>query len=85
MKRVCIIGSGVAGMTCGIHLQKSGFQTVIYESGMTPGGLCTGWSRGGYSFNGCMHWLLGAEKGISFNTMWNEIVDLSQIEFVDHK
>ena len=85
MKKVCIIGAGVAGMACGIHLQKSGFQTVIYECGSTPGGLCTGWSRGGYSFNGCMHWLLGAEKGSSFHTMWNEIVDLSQIEFVDHK
>lgn len=85
MKKVCIIGAGVAGMTCGIHLQKKGFQTVIYESGMTPGGLCTGWSRGGYSFNGCMHWLLGAKEGSSFHTMWNEIVDLSQIEFVEHK
>lgn len=85
MKKVCIIGAGVAGMSCGIHLQKNGFQTVIYEGGMTPGGLCTGWSRGGYSFNGCMHWLLGAEKGSSFHTMWNEIVDLSQIKFVEHK
>ncbi len=85
MPKVCIIGAGVAGMACGIHLQKNGFDTVIYESGMTPGGLCTGWSRGGYSFNGCMHWLLGAKSGSSFHEMWKEIVDLSQIDFVDHK
>ncbi len=25
-----------------------------------PGGVCTAWKRGGYTFDGCIHWLMGS-------------------------
>jgi len=83
--KVNIIGGGVAGLAVGIYLQKNGFETEVFEQHTVPGGLCTGWKRGDYTFNGCMHWLLGSGKGIAFNTFWNEILDLSHLEFVLHE
>ncbi|HQJ91218.1 MAG TPA: NAD(P)/FAD-dependent oxidoreductase, partial [Paludibacteraceae bacterium] len=58
--KVNIIGGGVAGLAVGIYLQKNGFETEVFEQHTVPGGLCTGWKRGDYTFNGCMHWLLGS-------------------------
>ncbi|MBP5420385.1 MAG: NAD(P)/FAD-dependent oxidoreductase [Bacteroidales bacterium] len=82
--KVDIIGSGVAGLAAGIYLQKHGVQTTIYERSASVGGLMTGWRRGRYSFNGCLHWLLGSAKGISFNAFWREIIDIDALHFVYH-
>lgn len=83
--KVNIIGGGVAGLATGIYLQKNGFETEIFEQHTVAGGLCSGWRRGDYLVNGCMHWLLGSNEGISFHTFWREIVDLEDVEFVHHE
>ncbi len=80
-KSIDIIGGGIAGLALGIHLQKNGFRTHIYEQHHTPGGLCTGWKRAGYTFNGCLHWLLGTQPGISFYWFWREIFDVDSLRF----
>ena len=49
MKKIAIVGAGVAGMAAGIYAQKSGFQTIICEKNPLPGGECTGWDRQGYT------------------------------------
>ena len=36
MKKVVIIGGGIAGMTAGVLLQKAGFKTEIYEKNALP-------------------------------------------------
>jgi phytoene dehydrogenase-like protein len=72
MKKVIIIGAGIAGMTCGIYLQRSGFETEIFELHTIPGGECTGWDRGEYHFDGCIHWLVGSKPGTSFNRIWRD-------------
>ena len=38
MKKVVIVGGGIAGMTAGILLQKAGFTTEIFEKNAVPGG-----------------------------------------------
>lgn len=88
--RVIIIGAGVAGLSAGITLAKNGVEVLVVEKHSQAGGLCTGWSRKGgsgmtYSFNGCMHWLLGARKGTTFHKYLSELVDLSRIRFIDHR
>lgn len=83
--KVNIIGGGVAGLATGIYLQKNGFQTEVFEQHSTTGGLCAGWQRGEYTINGCMHWLLGSDEGIAFNTFWREIMDLDEIVFFHHE
>lgn len=72
MKKVVIVGAGIAGLTCGIYAQKSGFDTEIYELHSIPGGECTGWDRKGYHFDGCLHWLVGSKPGTSFSSIWRD-------------
>lgn len=79
--KVDIIGAGLAGLCLGIRLRRAGFQTVIYEKAERPGGLCTGWRRTGYDFNGCLHWLLGSAPGTSFHDMWRSVADIDSLDF----
>ena len=83
MKKVNIIGAGIAGLAAGCYLQKNGYDTEIFELHSIPGGLCTSWQRGEYTFDGCIHWLVGSNSSDSFYNLWNELVDMSSIEFVE--
>lgn len=40
-KKVAIVGSGPAGMSCGVELRKLGHQVTIFEARDIPGGLNT--------------------------------------------
>lgn len=73
MKKVVIIGGGIAGMTAGVLLQKAGFRTGIYEKNACPGGQCTGWKREGYFIDNCIHWLTGTKPGSALHELWKEI------------
>jgi phytoene desaturase len=70
MKKVIIIGAGIAGLTCGIYAGINGFETEIYELHAIPGGECTGWDRKGYYFDGCIHWLVGSKEGTDLHKIW---------------
>jgi phytoene dehydrogenase-like protein len=72
-KNVIIVGAGVAGLTAGIYLQRSGFTVTILEQHTIPGGLSTSWSRKGYFFEGGMHWLTGSSPKLVLNRIWHEV------------
>ena len=78
MKKVVIIGGGVAGMTAGIYLQKAGFTTEIYEKNAVPGGQCMGWKREGYMIDNCIHWLTGSRPGSGLHELWKEVGALGE-------
>jgi phytoene dehydrogenase-like protein len=80
-KRVVIIGGGIAGLCTGVYLQKNGFETEILEMHSIAGGLATGWKRHGYTFENCIHWLVGSKKGEELNATWKEVFDIGQLEF----
>lgn len=73
MKKVVIVGGGIAGMTAGILLQQAGFRTEIYEKNPIPGGQCTGWKREGYMIDNCIHWLTGTRPGTGLHELWKQI------------
>ena len=77
MKKVVIIGGGIAGMTAGVLLQKEGYQTEIFEKNSVVGGQCTGWKREGYFIDNCIHWLTGTKEGSDLHELWKEIGVLS--------
>lgn len=83
MKKIVIIGAGISGLSAGCYMQMNGFETEIHELHNLPGGLCTSWEREGYNIDGCIHWLIGSKPGSQFNRMWNELIDMKQIQFVD--
>jgi len=83
-KKVIIIGAGISGLSAGCYLQRCGFKTEIFEKHDLPGGLCTSWTIGDYTFDGCLQWLLGSDEGNSFYKMWNEILDMPAIKFINH-
>jgi phytoene dehydrogenase-like protein len=58
-KSIIIIGAGISGLAAGCYGQMNGYKTWIFELHSAPGGLCTAWKRKGYTFDGCIHWLVG--------------------------
>jgi phytoene dehydrogenase-like protein len=82
--KINIIGAGVSGLTTGCYLQMNGFETEIFEKHSIPGGLCTSWKKGEYTFDGCVHWILGTDTGSSFYKMWSELLNMKKIPFHNH-
>ncbi len=64
-KSIIIIGAGLAGLSAGCYAQMNGYKTQIFEMHNIPGGLCTSWKRKGYTFDGCIHYLMGSRYGIT--------------------
>jgi phytoene dehydrogenase-like protein len=82
-KKVLVIGAGIAGLSAASYLQRNGFDTEIFELHSLPGGLCTGWKRGDYTFDGCIHWLVGSGPSSNMHEIWKELGagDLRYVEW----
>lgn len=50
-----ILGSGIAGISAGYHLEKNGEKVVIYEKDDTWGGLCGNFTIDGFRFDRFVH------------------------------
>lgn len=70
MKKIIIIGAGIAGLSTGVFALQNGFEVEIFEMHSKPGGECTGWNRGDYHFDNCIHWLMGSKKGLPLHKLW---------------
>lgn len=73
MKKIIIIGGGISGLSSGIYAQLKGFESIVIEKHLIPGGECTGWDRKGYHIDGCIHWLLGTKEGTYAYKLWQEV------------
>jgi phytoene dehydrogenase-like protein len=82
-KKALIIGGGIAGLCTGVYLQKNGFETEILEMHSIAGGLATAWKRHGYTFENCIHWLVGSKEGEEMNATWKEVFDIGRLDFHD--
>lgn len=72
-KTIVVIGAGLAGLSAGIYLLRSGYKVILLERNPSVGGLCTGWYRKGRYVDGCIHWLTGTKEGDSCNHIWKDI------------
>ncbi len=73
MKKIVIIGGGIAGLSAGCYALMNGYETHIFEMHNLPGGLCTAWKRNGYTFDFCIHWLEGTSPDSDFHKIWQEL------------
>ena len=72
MKKVIIIGGGVAGFTAGTYLRANGYETLILEKNAIAGGACIGWERQGCYIDGCIHWLAGSNPSSGTYKIWRD-------------
>jgi phytoene dehydrogenase-like protein len=80
---VIIIGAGIAGLSAGCYARMNGYHTRIFEMHHSlPGGLCTAWTRQGYTIDGCIHWLVGSQPGNPFYRLWEEVGLVQSREFI---
>ena len=70
MKKIAVIGAGISGMTAAVYCLKSGFDVTVYEQHSKSGGLCSGWKRKGYSFEGSVHWINDSGKNDPMYRLW---------------
>lgn len=72
-KKILIIGAGVSGLSAGCYGQMNGYDTEIYEMHDIPGGLCTSWSRKGYTIDGSIYYLIGSNPSTVLYDYWTEV------------
>jgi phytoene dehydrogenase-like protein len=82
-KSIAIIGGGIAGLAAGCYLRMNGYDTVIFEKHTLPGGLCTAWTRKGYTFDFCIHWLMGSGPSKSLHALWNDLGAIESRTFLE--
>ena len=84
MKKIVIIGGGIAGLSAGVYGLLAGYEVSIYEKNKIAGGECMGWNRKGYHIDNCIHWLTGTKKGTELRKVWETVGALSpDSEFAD--
>lgn len=81
-RKIAIIGGGVAGLTAGIYLCRAGFDCTIYESNQFAGGNLTGWNRGEYHIDNCIHWLTGTDPRSSTHQIWLDTGALGGVKII---
>src|SRR5579884_1302608 len=47
------------------------------------GGLATSWHRSGYTFETCLHWLLGSNPHSAMYRRWREVFDIDKLTFIN--
>ncbi len=72
-KTMLIIGGGIGGLSTGCYAQMNGYDSHILEMHEIPGGCCTGWEKGDFTFDWCISWLLGSGPGNEMHQIWREI------------
>ena len=82
MGKILIVGGGVAGLSAGIHARLSGHSATVLEQHFISGGNLTGWKRGEYHIDNCIHWLTGTNKNSSTYKTWKTLGALDNTEIV---
>jgi len=83
-KSLLIIGGGMAGLAAGCYAQMNGYTSEILEAGRIAGGLCSAWTRKGYTFDTSIHFLAGWKSG-ALRQVWEELGAVQGREFIVHE
>jgi phytoene dehydrogenase-like protein len=81
--KIVIVGGGIAGLCAAVYALKCGYQVEVLEMHDMAGGLAMSWRRGPYTFETCLHWLVGSKPGADFYAQWQEVCDIDKLTFVD--
>lgn len=81
--KIIVIGGGIAGLCAGVYARRSGYEVDVFEKHDRPGGLATSWQRGDYTFETCLHWLVGSNPSSAMHDLWREVFDIDRLRFVN--
>ena len=82
-KSIVIIGGGIAGLCAGCYARMNGYEAKIVEMHTLPGGVCTAWTRDGYTIDSCIHWLVGSAPGVGYHKLWREVGAVQDFEMLN--
>jgi phytoene dehydrogenase-like protein len=82
-RNIVIIGGGIAGLCAAVYALKCGYDVEVLERNDLAGGLAMSWRRGPYTFETCLHWLIGSKQGGEFHQQWREVFEIDRLRFVD--
>ena len=82
MAKIVIIGGGVAGLSAGIYARLHGHDATVCERSFVAGGNLTGWRRGEYKIDNCIHWLTGTNPATDTYKMWVDLGALGDVEVI---
>ncbi len=82
-RKIVIIGGGIAGLSAAVYALKCGYQVEVLEMHDMAGGLAMSWRRGPYTFETCLHWLVGSNPNGEFHSHWQEVFDIGRLTFVN--
>src|SRR6516164_1509591 len=80
--KLLVIGSGIAGLCAAVYARRCGYEVELLEQHDSPGGLATSWRRGPYTFETCLHWLLGSSPASPLHRQWRELFDIERLRFI---
>jgi phytoene dehydrogenase-like protein len=81
-RKIVVIGGGIAGLCAAVYARRCGYEAEVLEQHDRAGGLATSWHRGGYTFETCLHWLLGTNPARPTYSQWAEVFDIARLRFV---
>jgi len=81
-RKIVIIGGGIAGLCAAVYARECGYEVELLEQHSVPGGLATSWKRGDYTFETCLHWLVGSAPDGILHDQWREVFDIDRLHFV---
>ena len=83
--KIVVIGGGISGLCTAVYAQKCGYDVELLEQHQSAGGLATSWRRGDYTFETCLHWLVGSNPSGALHAEWREVCDIDTLRFIDHE
>ncbi len=79
---VIIIGAGLAGLTAGAKLSKSGKKVLLVEQHYIPGGCATTFKRKGFLFEVGLHEMDGLHQQDMKTKVFNDLDVFSHVDFL---
>jgi C-3',4' desaturase CrtD len=73
MKKVVVIGAGIGGLTAGALLAKRGYEVMIFDQAIVPGGCASTFQRQGFTFDVGATQVAGLEPGGIHHRIFSEL------------
>jgi len=71
--RVIVVGAGIGGLTAGALLAKRGYDVIIYDQAIAPGGCASTFKRRGFTFDVGATQVAGLEHGGIHHRIFQEL------------